>query len=210
MAASELLFRALGPEADDTADAVSGEILDAALSLAAESGIDNLTMDGIARRAGVGRMTVYRRFGDKRRLLGALASREGARCLAELDAAADPSAPIEDQLAAGFVTSLRIAREHPLLSRLARVEPEAVLRALTEDDGAVFAMARAFLASRLRQSQRAAVISEVDVEEISEILVRLCFSFVLIEESSLPLDDPERLDETARRLLTPLLTQGPG
>src|SRR5438128_2645697 len=115
------LQRALGDAPAE--DPASARILDAALALAAASGLRHLTMDDVATRAGVGRMTVYRRFHDRQGLVDALNARETRRCLAELDAAADPSQPIADQIAAGFVTSIRLATEHPLLARLARAEP---------------------------------------------------------------------------------------
>ena len=200
-----LLARALDPRVEPPTDALSQRILDAALELAAASGIRHLTMGDVARRAGVGRMTVYRRFGDKARLVESLAVRESRRCLEELDAAIGPDAPIEEQVAAGFVTSLRLAREHPLLGRLARFEPEAVLAALLADRAAVFSAARTFVAARLRASQEAGVLGAVDVEEAAELLVRIAFSFVLVEESTLPLDDEERAAELARRLIAPML-----
>lgn len=201
----ELLSRGFGSEVELPLDPASERILDAALALAGASGVENLTMDEIARRAGVGRMTVYRRFGDKDRLLSALAAREGRRCIAELDAASDPGAPIADQVAAAFVASLRIAREHPLLNRLALHEPEAVLAALTNGDAALFTLARDYVGARLRESQRAGVLGDVAVDEAAELLVRLAFSFVLIQESSLPLSDPDRAGDIARRMLAPLL-----
>lgn len=201
----ELLARALDPQVEPPGDALSERVLDAALALGAASGLRHLTMDDVARRARVGRMTVYRRFGDKQRLVEALEVREMRRCLARLDAAIGPDAPIEDQIAEGFVTSLRIAREHPLLNRLARLEPETVLRALAGDGGAVFAAARAFLAERLRESQQAGVVGAIDVEAAAEVLVRLAFSFVLIQESVLPLDDDDRARDVARRLIAPVV-----
>lgn len=200
-----LLAGAVGGAAEPPTDATGNRILDAALDLAAASGVQHLTMDAVARRARVGRMTVYRRFGDKQALVAALGAREGGRCLTELDAAAPADAPIAEQVAAGFATSLRLAREHPLLSRLARLEPDSVLGALTEGGGALFGMARAYLAERLRESQRAGVLGEVDVEEAAELLVRLAFSFVLIPESVLPLDDEDRVRELAERMLAPIL-----
>lgn len=200
-----LLAHAVGSDAVPPEDAVSNRILDAALDLAAASGVQHLTMDAVARRAHVGRMTVYRRFGDKQALVAVLGAREGQRCLAELDAAARPDAPIDEQVAAGLVTSLRLAREHPLLSRLARLEPETVLGALTEDGGALFGVARAYLAQRLRESQRAGVLGEIEVDEAAEVLVRLAVSFVLIPESVLPLDDEDRVRRLARQLLAPIL-----
>ncbi|HEX6117482.1 MAG TPA: TetR/AcrR family transcriptional regulator [Solirubrobacterales bacterium] len=201
----ELLSRAFDPAVEPPGDATSERVLDAALALAAASGIQHLTMDDIAARAGVGRMTVYRRFGDKERLLDALAVREGRRCLAELDAISDPSAPIADQVADGFATSLRLAREHPLLNRLARVEPETVLASLTANGGALFAMSRAFVATRLRASQRLGVLGPLDVDAAAEVLVRLAFSFVLIQESVLPVDDEDRIRALARDLVAPVL-----
>jgi TetR/AcrR family transcriptional regulator, repressor for uid operon len=206
-----LLARALDTAVEPPDDAISERVLDAALDLAAASGIRNLTMDDVARRAGVGRMTVYRRFGDKTRLVEALGVREGRRCLAELDAAARPDQPIADQVAEGFVTSVRLAREHPLLNRLARIEPESVLRALTADGGAMFALARAFLAERLRAAQKAGTLDrKVAVDEAAELLVRLSFSFALIEDSVLPLEDPDRARDVARRLIAPILGKPPG
>ena len=206
-----LLARALDAAVEPPDDAISERVLDATLDLAAASGIRNLTMDDVARRAGVGRMTVYRRFGDKTRLVEALAVREGRRCLAELDAAARPDQPIADQVAEGFVTSIRLAREHPLLNRLARIEPESVLRALTADRGAMFALARTFLAERLRAAQKAGTLDrKVAVDEAAELLVRLSFSFALIEDSVLPLEDPDRARDVARRLIAPILGKPPG
>lgn len=201
-----LLERALDPAVDAPPDdALSERVLDAALALSAASGVRHMTMDDVAHRAGVGRMTVYRRFGDKARLVESLAVREARRCLAELDAASRPDAPIEEQIAEGFVTSLRIAREHPLLNRLARLEPEAVLGTFVAEGSALFGMARTFLAGRLRASQRAGVLGPVDPEEAAELLVRLALSFVLIQDSVLPLDDEARTRAVARRLLAPVL-----
>ena len=187
-----LLTHAVGADAEPPGDATSARILDAALDLAAASGVQHLTMDAVAQRARVGRMTVYRRFGNKQALVAALGAREARRCLAELDAAAQPEAPIAEQVAAGFATSLRLAREHPLLSRLALLEPGTVLDALTEDGGALFGLARAYLAGRLRESQRAGILGDIEVEEAAELLVRLAVSFVLIPESVAALDDEDR------------------
>lgn len=185
---------------------MSERILDAALELAAASGVQSLTMEAIAQEAGVGRMTVYRRFGNKEALFNALGARESRRCIAELDAAAKPDAPIADQTAAGFATSLRLVREHPILNRLARVEPDTLLYALKENGGALFGVVQTYMAERLRESQKAGVLDDdVEVEEVAELLVRLGISFVLLPESILPLDDEEQVKNFARHLLVPIL-----
>jgi AcrR family transcriptional regulator len=152
MTAATLLERALASPAP-SGDPASERILDAALELAAASGLRNITMEAAATRAGVGRMTVYRRFGDRDGLIDALAARESKRCLAQLDEAVDPDLPAPEGIARGFVTSLRLIRSHPLLQRFARHEPEAALAALNANGGAIVAMGREFVASRLRDAQ---------------------------------------------------------
>lgn len=47
-------------------------LLGAALDIVAERGVDALTMDDLARRAGVGKGTVFRRFGSRAGLMQAL------------------------------------------------------------------------------------------------------------------------------------------
>ncbi len=205
MAETTLLERFLDPEVEPPSDQASERVLDAALELGAASGIRNLTMDDVAERAGVGRMTVYRRFGSREQLVEALTTREVRRCLAELDAAVDPEAEVPDQIAQGFVASLRISRRHPLLERFARLEPELALAAINADGAAVFTMARAFTAERLKRAKREGRIEDVDPVAAAEILVRLGLSFVLIRESELPLSDDERAAELARSLIAPIL-----
>jgi AcrR family transcriptional regulator len=204
-----LLSRGFGSTVEVPTDAASERILDAALELCAESGVRHLTMDDVAERAGVGRMTVYRRFGSRERLEEMLAVREARRCLAELDSTVDPGAPVPDQIAQGLLTTLRLIREHPLLERMSRVEPAAALAALRDEGTSVFAMSRAFMATRIREGQKAGTVGAgVDAEQAGELLSRIGFSFLLIPESALPLSDDERMRELARTLIAPILTRG--
>jgi TetR/AcrR family transcriptional regulator, repressor for uid operon len=205
--ATALLERALGAGTADAPpdDRMSERILDAARDLVAASGLRRLTMDDVAARAGVGRMTVYRRFGDRERLVDALAIREVRRCLAELDAAVDTSDPIAEQMADGFAAAIRLARTHPLLERFARYEPESALEALNADGGAIFAMSRAFTAGLLRQAQARGEVGDIDPDHAAEILVRLGVTFVLIPSTALPLDDEARVRDVARALIAPIL-----
>ena len=118
----------------------------------------------------------------------------------------NPRDPVADQIADGFVATLRISREHPLLNRLARLEPETVLTTFAAADGAIFAIAREFLAARLRAASEAGQLGPLPIDEAAEILVRLGVSFVLIQPSVLPLHDDKRVREIARQLIAPVLT----
>jgi AcrR family transcriptional regulator len=204
-AAVPLLVRALAPAATAPVDATSGRILDAALDVAAASGIRHLTIDEVARRASVGRVTVYRKFGDRPGLIDALGLREARRCIAELDEATSVDRPIAEQVADGFVAGLRLLREHPLLSRMVRHERQALLDALTNPRTGLFSLARAYVAGRLAAAQSAGARSDLDLEQVAEAFLRVTVSFALIPDSALPLDDSDAARETARRLLAPIV-----
>ncbi|MET8774630.1 helix-turn-helix domain-containing protein [Nocardia sp. NPDC050713] len=61
-------------EPTERADAARNRqlLLDAAQDLVREHGVDSLTMDELAKRAGVGKGTVFRRFGNRSGLMRAL------------------------------------------------------------------------------------------------------------------------------------------
>jgi AcrR family transcriptional regulator len=200
-----LLALALAPGDPEPEDQLAERILDAALTLAGASGIRHLTMDDVARRAGVGRMTVYRRFGGKDALVDALAVRECRRCLAQIAAAIDPAAPVDERISALAATTLTLIREHPLLARLARFEPEDLLSELTRDDSAVFRLVREFLVAQVRHAQQAGELTDGDPALLAEVAVRLGASFVLMPDSVLPLQDEAATRAAIRSLVAPLL-----
>jgi AcrR family transcriptional regulator len=206
--AARLLELAFDPKVASYDDAISQRILDAALALVAASGARHLTMDDAAGRAGVGRMTVYRRFGSKASLLDALAVRECRRCLATIAAALDPAAPIDERLVALFLATVGVIRDHPLLARLARVEPEALLAELTRDDSAVFRLVHEFLVTLIAGGQAAGELIDADPALLAEVFLRLGASFVLMPDSSIALDDELATREVLRTLIAPLVPAG--
>ena len=198
---------ALDPGVHTAEDPMAGRILDAALALAADSGLRHLTMDDVAARAGVGRMTVYRRFGGKPQLLDALAVRECRRCLAAVAGAIDPADPIDERAASLFVAVLRVIHEHPLLARLARVEPESVLGELTRDESAVFKLVRDFLIVQIRAAQASGELLATDPTALAEIGLRLGVSFVLMPDSVIALEDDQATHEVVIALVARLLAR---
>lgn len=202
---ARLLALAFNPAVQTADDALSERILDAALALAAASGLRHLTMDDVARRAGVGRMTVYRRFGGRAALIDALAVRECRRCLTSIAAAVDRDASIDDRLAALFAATLKVIREHPLLERLGRVEPDALVSELTRDDSAVFHLIREFLVTLLGEAQEAGELVVADLDLIAELGLRLGASFVVIPDTVLPLHDEHQTQAMVKALIAPLV-----
>jgi AcrR family transcriptional regulator len=202
---ARVLALAFDPSVETDDDATAQRILDAALALAAASGLRHLTMDEVARRAQVGRMTVYRRFGSREALIDALSVREARRCLAAVAGAQDPADPLDERLADVFVATLKVIREHPLLERLARVEPEALLHELTRDDSAVFRLVRGFLIGLIGDARPEDQLAVIDPAVLAELGVRVGASFVLMPQSVLPLDDDRATRRIVRGTIAPML-----
>ena len=207
-AGARLLALAFDPDVQPAGDALSERILDAALELAAGSGLRRLTMDDVAARAQVGRMTVYRRFGTRAELVDALAVRECRRCLDTIAASLRPDAPADVRLAKLFTATLEVIREHPLLERLARVEPEALVRELTRSGSEVFELIHGFLAGLIREGQAAGELAAGDAELLAELGIRIGVSFVLMPDSRLVRGDRRATEEAVRTILAPLTLSG--
>ena len=86
------------PPVRERADAARnrGAILAAAARLFAEHGVEAVSMDAIAAEAGVGKGTLFRRFGDKAGLAVALLDGQEARLQEEILSGAPPLGPGAD------------------------------------------------------------------------------------------------------------------
>jgi AcrR family transcriptional regulator len=94
----------------------------AALELLEEGGASELSLRGVARRAGVAPSAPYRHYPDRDALLAAVAV-VGYRELAEQLAAANPSPSTPEDLAAVAVVYVQFALERPALFRVMFAEP---------------------------------------------------------------------------------------
>jgi len=112
------------------------QLLDATRELAAaEGGFHAVSIEAVARRAGISRPVVYEHFGDLDGLLEALVDRESARALRELAeilpsdlARGDP----RETLAAGLRGYLEAVRGNPLTWRLVLMPAEGAPQVLRE------------------------------------------------------------------------------
>jgi AcrR family transcriptional regulator len=93
------------------------QLLDAALELIADDGYGGVSMEAVARRAGVTKPVVYGLFSDRGALLRALLEREETRAFAQLAEVIPSGVGDEldpDQLLVdGFEAFLRSVRDHP-------------------------------------------------------------------------------------------------
>jgi AcrR family transcriptional regulator len=184
-------------------DAVRERILDAATEEYLEFGIRRTTVEAVARRAGVGRMTLYRRFAGKEELTEAVVLRELRDFMDELDRLMAGDGPLADQMLETFVFTVLHARENRLLARLLSTDPEAALPYLTIDGRALIETAIAFTAAHIRAAPESHGMRAAEIRRIAEASTRLAHSMVLTPGGSA--DSPEALRAFARQALLPLL-----
>lgn len=189
------------PEVDDP---IREQVLDAASAQFENMGIARSTMNDITRRAGLARMTLYRRFANKQELVEATLLREVARFLGDLQREIDAHETVEAKLTEGFAYTVESLRDHDLLNRLLETEPEATVPHFTVQGSPLVAAAADFLAAEI---SRTAPDSRSHSEHlvVAELTVRLVVSFVLTPSVNIDLDDPEVSRAFARDHLGPLL-----
>ncbi len=186
-------------------DALFDRVAAAALEEFAEHGIRRTSMEDVARRAGVSRMTVFRRFASRRRLVEVVIAREVHRGMRELDLLWEGAETLEDRLVAGFEFAGRYVRGHPLFDRLLRSEPDVLLPPLTLDGGPVLGLYRSLIADRLQAEVDAGRAATRDLDGVAEVTARLAISLLLTREGTITLDDPHSVRRLVNLALLPML-----
>jgi TetR/AcrR family transcriptional repressor of uid operon len=186
-------------------DALFDRVAAAALDEFAEHGIRRTSMEDIARRAGVSRMTVFRRFASKQRLVEVVIAREVHRGMQELDLLWEGAETLEDRLVAGFEFAGRYVRGHPLFDRLLRSEPDVLLPPLTLDGGPVLELYRSLIANRLQAEVNAGRATTADIDGVAEVMARLAISLLLTRDGTITLDDPHSVRRLVNLTLLPML-----
>src|SRR5258708_39573373 len=96
-------------------DTTAARVLEAAAKQLELFGIQRTTMDDVARRAGVSRVTIYRHFENKDVLVEAVVLDEVRRFLDELGAFLEEFDDDADRAVEGFVFTVTRLRRHTLL-----------------------------------------------------------------------------------------------
>jgi len=159
-------------------------LLDAAKALVAEAGFHGVSIEAVARRAGITRPIVYRHFDDLGTLLEALVERETLRALAQLRGflPTDLGGDAREGLIAALRGYLHAVGSDPVTWRLVLVPPEGAPGLLGER----IAAGRAAVVEQL-----AAAIGPVAGSPDPELTAR-ALSAVADEAARLVLADPGR------------------
>jgi AcrR family transcriptional regulator len=156
------------------------QLLDATKAVVAEDGFHGVSIEAVARRAGITRPIVYRHFADLGELLDALVERETVRALGQLqqfvprELGGDP----REDLLASLRGYLQAVESDPVTWRLMLVPPEGAPGLLGER----IAVGRAAVIGQL-----AGTIDSPDPE-----LTARALSALADEAARLLLADPER------------------
>lgn len=175
---------------------VPDRLLDATVEAAAAHGLTRLSVGDVARQAGLSRQTLYKHFPSKDALVAAAVLRESQTMVAQIVAAADTHDDLQDALEAAIFTTLVLTREHPLLDRLVRTEPEALLPLLLSDGGPVTMTVRAVVEAIV--DQRIPALSPLELRRTADLLSRVLISYAV----SAPDDPPEEVARFMAALLT--------
>lgn len=201
----ERVFAEAVEPADDH-DEITTRVLDGAYEQFCRMGIRRSTMEDVARRAGVSRITVYRRFATKDALVEHVVRREFRRYFDQFLIDIEQASTAADRVVLGFVSALRAIRHNPLIGGLMAVEPDVLVPSMISDGGRTLWTVQRFVAGQLRREQHAGNVSpEVDVELVAELMARVSSSFLLTPSHVVDLDDDEQVRNVARRFLVPML-----
>ncbi|MFZ5757763.1 MAG: TetR/AcrR family transcriptional regulator [Pseudomonadota bacterium] len=200
-----LTLDVLTDDAGADGGATRARILDAALALFLDFGTRRTTIEDVARRAGMGRATVYRAYADKGALIQAVVWRECVKSIRDiarqLEAVSDP----EQRFVEAFALTVQGAANHPLVRRLFDIEAEWLLPYFTVNGSPVMELAQAYAAAQFRAEQAAGHFTGVDADDAAELCIRLLHSLVLTPGLRVSARDDASLHRYARDFLLPLL-----
>jgi AcrR family transcriptional regulator len=163
-----------------TGEARREQLLDATKEIVLAGGFHGVSIEAVARAAGITRPIVYAHFADLGALLDALVARESRRALAQLEAALP--ADLAGDLVAALRGYLEAVRADPGTWRLVLMPQEGAPRALHER----IAAGRAAIVARLAAGLRPGA-GPPDAELTAHML-----SAYADEAARLTLTDPER------------------
>jgi AcrR family transcriptional regulator len=153
--------------------------LDAAREAILAVGWSRTTLTDIARRAGVSRMTLYRRWPDTQTLLADLMTREWGYVVTAAGVGTREDGDALDRIADGIVATVQSLRANALLRRIVDVDPEVLLPYLLDRRGRSQEMVADALAALIAQGQKEKTVRRGNPVVLARSLVLACHGFTL-------------------------------
>jgi AcrR family transcriptional regulator len=179
----------MAPIRHNTSD--NDAVLDAVRDCVLAVGVRRTTLTDVARRAGVSRMTLYRRWPDVRSLVGDLMTREWVAVATAAMPERRPGADARGLLVDGLVAGVESFRAHPLFRKIVDVDPELLLPYVLDRRGASQEALLALLADGLREGHADGSVRVGHVERQARALLLIVQSFTLSLRTMTDEDDTE-------------------
>jgi AcrR family transcriptional regulator len=199
------LMQLLAAAAAERFDPYAERILEAARGELVQFGIRRTSLDDVARSAGVGRATLFRRFPNRDALMNAVAAREARRAISAVDEQVAAIDDPEEFLVAGALAVIREMTGNDLLQRLLVTDRDLMLPLLSGKGAPVLTMGRLYMQFQLERLRAQGANVRGEPEVVSELLARLALSLALNPEGVVPLDDEESLEEIVRTTFVPMV-----
>ena len=166
------------------------QILDAARACVLSAGVHDTTLNDVARRAGVSRMTLYRRYSDIGSLISEVLGHEFARILREHtteppNAPPDPR-PARRRLVDTVLDVVRAFHADPLMRQVLQAEPEILMPYLINRFGSTQQIAVTLLAHRLDAGYRDGSIRRGSIAVQAHAIVLTAQAFIVSAAASGP------------------------
>lgn len=181
----------------------TGTILDAAAVEFERHGFRRVALDDVARRAGVSRTTIYRRFANRDELVVAVIERENDALFADIAAQLKDAGPPANYYVEAFTLSILKFRRHRVLDRMITDEPGLVLQLAHLHWGA----ASERMADALRVIFPAGFAERIGVQAVNELadtILRYAV-MVLLLPSPQPLETADEIRAFATQHFLPSL-----
>ncbi|WP_030513863.1 TetR/AcrR family transcriptional regulator, partial [Nocardia sp. NRRL WC-3656] len=191
-----------------TRDNLEETILDAALERILQVGIRRASLDDIARRAGINRVTIYRRFRVKENLVDAVLQREIERVLAEVGRIVRSTPDVDIQIEEAVLFIIRQTRTHPLATQLLDVAPEEAVEFYTVRGQELVSMGIGYIEHVLRRSHKAGAIGQFAIAPVAELLARFAHSLLLTPNGGMNFNDDELARSFVRTTIVPMVKSG--
>ncbi len=153
-------------------------VLRAAYEGVLEIGLGRLTLAEVARRAGVSRMTVYRRYDDLDRLISVLLVIEFSAVIAEAAERARREATGRGRLVREVIHVTRRTAEHPLMRRILELDPEMLMPLVVDRLGSSHRIGLDRLRQLLADGQADGSVAAGDLEAMSLQVMSMAASHV--------------------------------
>lgn len=173
---------------------IGDRILDAAASCVAAYGIDRVTLAEIARRAGVSRPTVYRRWTDTRQILAALLTTRVIGVWRDVPSQGRGRAALVERIVA---VADQLRRDELIMSVL-RSTPELAMTYITERLGTSQQVLIDAAASEIEAAQRDGSVRAGDPRQLAAMVLLITQSTI----QSAPIVRPILDDDALARELT--------